>query len=206
MRRHLAVTARALAALAVLAGVVLLAWVCIALHTSAVQARAQQDHANQLTQQWQDPTIGGAAPALPSSLALGQAFAVLHIPALGADWSRPVVQGVDAPQLRLGVGHYPSTVGPGQPGTFGVAAHSSGNGASFDHLDRLHPGDPIEVTTAAGTLTYRVTGSRVVAPTQVSVLAASTTPTMVLTTCYPVYSLHPDRLVVFAALAPSPAP
>ena len=46
------------------------------------------------------------APAVP---AVGKPYVQIRSPALGADWSWIVVEGVDLPQLALGPGHYPGT-------------------------------------------------------------------------------------------------
>jgi sortase A len=48
--------------------------------------------------------------------------------------------------------------------------------------------------------TYRVTGFRIVEPTEVSVMEATVRPTLTLVSCYP-YLVDTQRIVVFAELA-----
>jgi sortase A len=73
-------------------------------------------------------------------------------------------------------------------------------GAPFYNLNELAPGDPIMITTTQGVFTYKVTASLTVSPSEVSVMAASTTPELTLTTCTPRFSAS-NRLVVHATLA-----
>jgi sortase A len=65
----------------------------------------------------------------------GRAFALIQIPAI--DVERVVVEGVGRDDLRKGPGHVPSTMMPGQPGTFGVSGHRTTYGAPFYRLDEL---------------------------------------------------------------------
>ncbi len=51
------------------------------------------------------------------------AFAVIRIPRFGADFARPVIEGVGRPVLALGVGHYEGSASPGAVGNFAVAGH-----------------------------------------------------------------------------------
>lgn len=138
----------------------------------------------------------------------GAGLALLRIPRLADQWdSQPVLEGVAAEELDAGVGHYPGTALPGEVGNFAVAGHRLGHGQPFHWLDRLAPGDAVEVLTATTVHRYRVTGSAVVAPSASAVLAAvpgqpDATPTqrwMTLTTCHPRYSSE-QRLVYHALL------
>ncbi len=144
----------------------------------------------------------GEAVAVPYP-AVGDPVGVLVIPKLGLD--QVMVEGVDASQLAAGPGHYPATALPGQAGNAAAAGHRTTHGAPFYGLDRLHPGDPIQVTTLQGRFTYRVARSAVVAPSDGAVLDPSPTPELTLTTCNPKYSAA-QRLVVVADLVTPPAP
>jgi sortase A len=120
-----------------------------------------------------------------------------------------VVEGVDVADLRKGPGHYPTTVLPGEDGNAAVAGHRTTYGAPFNRLDELAPGDEIAVETVKGSFTYVVEGTRVVAPSDVSVVAATDDDRITLTTCNPKYSAR-ERLVVTGRLrgdpvAPPPA-
>ncbi|TYB51121.1 class E sortase [Nonomuraea sp. PA05] len=167
---------------------------------------AQRELDRTLEAQWQAPPPD-AQPAeqTPSPLppVAGQPASRLHTPTLGLKWV--VLEGVSERELRKGPAHYPGTAQPGETGNFAVAGHRL-RGVFWD-LDRLRPGDPVVVETRTGWYVYRVTGSRVVRPTQSEVLspdphrpgAAPTAAVMTLTTCHP--KLRNDRrLIVHATL------
>ncbi len=130
----------------------------------------------------------------------GQPVATISIPTIGLD--QVVVEGVGTKDLQLGPGHYPGTPLPGQAGNVALAGHRTTYGHPFTHLDQLHPGDPIVLTTVQGVFDYVVRTSTTVLPTDVAVLDATTGPTLTLTTCTPPYSAS-HRLVVTADLAHS---
>jgi sortase A len=113
---------------------------------------------------------GGTAAAKPIALVTGQPFAVLRIPAFGAQWRFAVVEGTTLAQLAEGPGHVPGTQLPGEPGNFAVAAHDITAGNPFLHLGSLRKGDGITVTTVNGTYQYQVLTKRVVRYTDVGVL------------------------------------
>jgi sortase A len=126
----------------------------------------------------------------------GQAIAILKIPAIEVDLV--VVEGTDTESLKKGPGHYGQTAYPWQDhGRVGIAGHRTTYGAPFWALDELEPGDRIVLATEYGVFNYRVTGSRIIAPSDGSVLRATTEPTLVLTTCNPRFSAA-ERLIVFA--------
>lgn len=179
----------------------------------AVDERQQQ----QLNRQWEQerrtlrpsepPAAAGAAgaPARPGSGTPGarpapsQSGAVfaLRIPRLG--YYAAVRQGVTLGVLGLGPGHYPSTAWPGQQGNVGVAAHN----VFWLHFDQLRPGDEIVVEARDGTYRYRVTGSRVISPSDSSVLAGGGGHRLTLTTCWPLWAgaLAPQRFAISAVQA-----
>ena len=139
------------------------------------------------------PTV---APTVPAP-APGGPVGILSIPKLSL--SMMVVEGTDAEQLRAGPGHYPGTPLPGQAGNAAIAGHRTTYLHPFYDLDKLVPGDTIDVLTGQGWFVYRVTGSQAVDPTDVAVVAPTPTPVLTLTTCNPRYSAT-QRLVVQAAL------
>jgi len=143
------------------------------------------------------PTASAAIPAD------GAPVGIIRIPKIGVD--KVVIEGTSAADLRQGPGHYPGTPLPGENGNSAIAGHRTTYGAPFYNLDALAPGDAIDVTTAQGSFTYRVTRTRVVAPGDVSVVDPTSTPVLTLTTCNPRFSAS-SRLVVQAALSTTPAP
>lgn len=147
-------------------------------------------------------TASDAAAAPPGDsleLALGDLLGRIEIPAIGVD--DYIVAGVRAKDLASGVGHYPYTPLPGSTGNSAIAGHRTTHGQPFFELDQLVAGDEIVVTTVQGRFVYTVTGSKVVEPTDFSVLFGSPDESVLtLTTCHPRYS-QKKRLVVSAVLA-----
>ncbi|MEU0484509.1 class E sortase [Streptosporangium sp. NPDC006013] len=143
----------------------------------------------------------------PGPVRLGGAVALLSIPRLGDDYRYAVVEGVDQDRLRMGPGHYPGTAMPGKIGNFVLSGHRTTYAAPFGRIDELQRGDHIVVDAREARYTYRVTGRRVVDPTELGVIApvpeqpgkTPTRATITLSTCHPKYSAA-QRLVVFGAL------
>jgi len=126
----------------------------------------------------------------------GQAVAIIKIPKIDVDLV--VVEGTDTESLKKGPGHYDGTAYPWQDhGRVGIAGHRTTYGAPFWSLNELGPGDRIVLATEFGIFNYRVIESRIIAPSDGSVLQATVRPTLVLTTCNPRFSAA-ERLVVFA--------
>jgi sortase A len=111
----------------------------------------------------------------------------------------PVVQGDSWEQLKKGIAQHIGTGDPGQSGNMVVSAHNDIFGELFRELDRLKPGDEVQVFTASQKFTYRVTGTRLVQPTEVSVMNPTVSPTLTLISCYP-YLVDTQRIIVFAEL------
>lgn len=118
-------------------------------------------------------------------------------PAINVD--APIVQGDGWDQLKKGVGQHLATGEPGQPGNLVLSAHNDIFGEIFRHLDQLQPGDEVQIHTLTEVFTYVVTGTRIVAPTEVSVLAPTAQPSLTLISCYP-YLVDTQRIVVFGEL------
>jgi sortase A len=152
------------------------------------------------------PNPGSTAPApaqvapVIAAPAPGDPVGVIVIGKIGL--SMMVVEGTDELQLQAGPGHYPGTPLPGEAGNSAIAGHRTTYLHPFYSLDALVPGDTMTVTTLQGIFLYQVTGSQVVDPTDVGVVANTTTPQLTLTTCNPRYSAS-QRLVVHAALVAS---
>jgi sortase A len=122
----------------------------------------------------------------------------IYIPALWSA-SAPVIQGDGWEQLKRGVGQHIGTANPGNVGNLVLSAHNDIFGELFRDLDQLKPGDDILVSTATRQYTYRVTGLRIVEPTEVSVMEPTNRPTITLISCYP-YLKDTERIVVFGEL------
>lgn len=143
----------------------------------------------------------------PDDAVPGDAFAVIRIPRFGADFARPVYEGTTYKVLQRGVGHYAGTAKPGGIGNFAVAGHRTTYGKPFNKIATLKAGDVVLVETRSSYFVYRVTGSQIVPPTQISVVAAvpdkpKATPTqklLTMTSCHPEFSAR-QRYVVHAVL------
>lgn len=119
------------------------------------------------------------------------------IPNINVD--APVVQGDSWEQLKKGIAQHIGTGDPGQPGNLVVSAHNDIFGEIFRELDKLKPGDEVQVFTASQKFVYRITGTRIVSPTEVSVMNSTISPTITLISCYP-YLVDTQRIVVFGEL------
>jgi sortase A len=119
----------------------------------------------------------------------------LRIPTIGLDVM--VIEGTDGADLNRAVGHIAGTSPLGGDGNAGIAGHRDG---FFRELRSLEKGDPILVTTTAGSFTYKVRETKVVGPTDVHVLDRADGSRLTLVTCYPFGYIGraPKRFVVFA--------
>jgi len=144
-------------------------------------------------------TIGTSTPEeAPPRVANvpGDAVAIIRIPKIDVDYV--VVEGTDVESLKKGPGHYTDTAYPWKAtGRVGIAGHRTTYGSPFWSLNELRPGDRIVLATEYGIFEYRVTGSRIISPSDASVLESTSEPTLVLTTCNPRFSAA-ERLVVVA--------
>jgi sortase A len=111
----------------------------------------------------------------------------------------PVIHGVGAEELKQGVGHYEGAANPGEAGNLVLAGHDDVYGEVFRDLPKLKAGDEVTVYSATGEYRYVVRGSRIVPPTDVTVLAATPGATFTLISCYP-YRVDNLRIVVFGDL------
>ena len=138
-----------------------------------------------------EPTTSTQPTATPRPI---NAIFAIRVPKIG--YYAAVQEGVSTDILATGPGHYPTTAMPGKPGLVGVAAHNT----FWIPFGKLAPGDTVVLEARYGKFNYRVTGTKIVNPDDRSVLASSTDPTLVLTTCWPLWAgnLAPQRLAIFA--------
>jgi sortase A len=128
----------------------------------------------------------------------GHAIGTIRMPKLDAHYA--VVQGTDTGSLRKGPGHYPDTSFPGQGGTVAIAGHRTTYLAPFNGIDKLKPGDDIVLDMPYGKFTYAVDKTRIVQPTETSVVnRVPGAEQLVLSACHPLYSAS-QRIIVFARL------
>ena len=153
---------------------------------------------------WQDRLQGKLGDQLTSpqlqqayrerQVETGDSLTRVRIPAIDVDVV--VVEGITPSALRAGAGHYPQTPLPCEAGNMAIAGHRTTYGKPFGNIDRLKPGDVIEVTTPIGGCVYQVSRPPfVVPPTDITVLDATTDRSITLTTCHPRGSAA-ERLIV----------
>jgi sortase A len=137
------------------------------------------------------------ARALDRRVDDGDAMGRIQIPEIGL--STVFVEGTDAGDLSKGPGHYPGTPLPGESGTVAIAGHRTTYGAPFRHIDDVDPGDRIVLRMPYGDFTYRVERTKIVKPTDLSVIDRVDHDRLVLSACHPLYSAA-QRIIVFARL------
>jgi len=131
----------------------------------------------------------------PRTIAPRSLVGRVEIPRLGL--SVIAREGVDERTLRGAVGHVPNTALPGEPGNSAFAGHRD---TFFRKLKDIKAGDRVIVTTPEGSHEYVVEDTRVVRPSDVTVLAPTRESTLTLVTCYPFdfVGSAPDRFIVRA--------
>lgn len=147
-------------------------------------------------------------PAPVTTVPDGETFGIFYIPRFGKDFAQPVTDGVGMDVLNsVGIGHYPATQEPGEPGNFAVAAHRQTHGQVFWDIDKFQDGDKIHLQTRQGFYTYRWSGTEIVHPTQSEVLlpvphqpgAEPTASVLTMTSCHPPFTTR-MRIIAYAEL------
>jgi len=141
-------------------------------------------------------SVRPAAPPAPAPAVSPNLVGKLEIPRVKL--SVMVVEGDDDETLTKAVGHLPDTPLPWQPGNSALAGHRD---TFFRPLKDVRVGDEILLTTAHGSLRYRIDRTVVVDPSNLSVLEPSSNPTLTLVTCFPFYYVGhaPLRFIVQAS-------
>jgi sortase A len=127
----------------------------------------------------------------------GENIGRLTIPTLKLEF--PIIQGTGEKELEEGVGHFNQSVLPGEDDNCVLSGHRE---TAFRQLGMLKIGDPLIVQTSAGTFTYKVIGTRIVAEDDKTVIVPTDHAVLTLTTCYPFdfVGSAPDRYIVSADL------
>jgi sortase A len=135
-----------------------------------------------------------AAGKAPSS-DIPDVLAILRVDRLG--WSVTVRRTAHVEDLARGAGWISGTAAPGQAGNIGIAGHRD---TFFRPLAQVRIDDEIALIAPNAETRYRVTETLIVDPAQLSVLNATSTPTLTLVTCYPFRFVGPapNRFVVKA--------
>lgn len=121
------------------------------------------------------------------------------IPAIGLDQS--FFEGVDQAAFAHGVGHWPGSAAPGGWGNAVFGGHRVTQAHPFLDMDKLRPGDEINLVSSDGwTYVYRVTKVFVVPQSAMWVTDQSPGRTITLFTCHPKGSAT-ERLVTNGVLS-----
>jgi sortase A len=108
-----------------------------------------------------------------------------------------VREGDHESTLSFAAGHIPGTAMPGESGNVGVAGHRD---TLFRRLQNIQDNDLIQFETLTGSYVYQVESTRIVKPTEVSVLNPGPHSELTLVTCYPFTYIGsaPERFIVKA--------
>lgn len=145
-------------------------------------------------------------PVVAAEPGNAERFGVLIIPRLGADWAKPVGEGIGTKDvLNLGIGHYPGTAMPGAVGNAAFAGHRTGYGSPLFDIVNLQVGDSMYLETADGWYQYVYRSMEYVLPDGVGVLepvpqfpgVSPTDRILTLTSCNPAYSAD-ERVIAYA--------
>jgi len=125
----------------------------------------------------------------------GDAIARIHVSRLGLD--AVVVNGTAVEDLRRGPGRHLETYMPGEGKLVYIAGHRTTYAAPFSKIDELRPGDRIRLQLPYGTVTYSVTGHRIVDDNDLSVLKSPRHEVLILQACHP-HFFATNRYLVYA--------
>ncbi len=151
----------------------------------------------------------------PDSKGEAMTTVYIKIEKLGVDapmvWSKTDVEANMLKDLENGLAHFMKTAAPGQVGNMIVSGHSSnyiwakgGYNHIFKDLNNLQIGDLVTVKTVQKNgriinYQYKITEKFTTTPDDERIFADSPTPTLTLTTCWPI-GTNLKRLIVKAEL------
>jgi len=187
---------RLLASLMICIGMASLTWYGIQIASRRTFQRDQRAALNHEIDTGRDaPTPSQPAPTPQDRPVPGGLVGQLDIPRVHL--SVVVVEGDDDATLKKAVGHLPDTPLPWDNGNSALAGHRD---TFLRPLKDIRAGDEIRLTSAHGTFVYRVRKTRVVDPSDITVLASTPQSELTLVTCYPFYYVGnaPRRFIVSA--------
>ncbi len=121
--------------------------------TGPLEARSQSHLLNQFRTELRTQKQG----ALLTAPADGSPVALIYVPQLSSPLEQVGVQGISSNDTKLGPGHYPSSVLPGQAGNSVFIGRGTTYGAPFAHIGDLQAGDEVITVSALGQFRYKVT-------------------------------------------------
>lgn len=138
----------------VIAGLVLVGYFAWQFYgTNIVAKQKQEKNVEQLTALWdsKDPKTPSAEDG---RISIGEASALIRIPAFGKDYVMPVLEGTSDDVLSQGFAHFEQSANPGQVGNYALAAHRITHGEPLRRMPELRPGDEVLVETRRAIYTY----------------------------------------------------
>ncbi|NBG88094.1 class D sortase [Isachenkonia alkalipeptolytica] len=161
---------------------------------------SQEEPAESSSQERTAPLDDGPSDSEVSYVERGAVIGKIEIPSI--DVNLPLLFGSDAQTLDRGAGQMIGTAAPGEIGNTAIAGHRANrDGRFFYRLNELDVGDEIIVQTQDGTFVYTVYDTKIVDPTDLSVLNRNQTDRIVtLITCHPRYTAD-YRLIVHGRIA-----
>lgn len=145
----------------VLAGLGTLGYVAWELYgTTIVSKQTQQRTVDELEAEWSALADRSSRPdgrvARENRPELGDATALIRIPAFGDDYVVPVIEGIGDAELARGFGHFPGTADPGERGNYALAGHRITHGEPLRDMPELRPGDEVIVEARDAVFTYEL--------------------------------------------------
>lgn len=126
-----------------------------------------------------------------------RAIGRISIPKLGV--KQKIYKGITDREFDLGVGKWPGTPKPGEPGNMVLGAHRTSGIRPFYNIEKLKRGDIIYVREGRKRARYKVTNRMVVRPTAMWVTKQSSRSTLTLFSCHPKGSTK-QRYIIRAEL------
>jgi sortase A len=127
----------------------------------------------------------------------GDAIGRISVPRMGLDMV--LVNGTDHDTLTKGPGRDARTAMPGEGKLVYIAGHRTTYSAPFSHIDKLRKGDRVTLTVPYATLTYSITGHKIVTASDLSVLKSRGYEQLALQACHPrFFATH--RYIAYAKL------
>lgn len=131
---------------------------------------------------------------------IGEEIGYLYIPKLKSEL--PIFHGTNEDELEKGVGHFKDSVLPGEKDNSVLSGHRD---TVFRSLGKVGKGDVLQVTTSAGTFTYKIIKVRIVDKDDRTVIVPKPRAVLTVSTCYPFdyIGAAPERYILEAYLVSS---
>lgn len=178
-----------------------------------IQGNEQNSAGSELSQEFEKNYTDAPAPDDDNGIPVrttptdsAEPFAVLYVPAFGADYSRTIATDITQyGVLDHYVGYYMDSDAPGAIGNFAVAGHRLAYGAPMQNIPNLQVGDHAYVETVDGWYEYEYRSGEYVDPYEVSILSdvprypdeQSDDRILLMMTCNPIYSVA-ERVVSYS--------